>query len=398
MNFVARSKQYCAGLWSDHNYRMSIAMLVITLLWLSSGAFKGEAQATPLAVQKPEALFNVQARYMDAQHYQPMVFVRGRSEADKKVLLRAELDGRVIATPAIEGGRVKKGDVICELALEDRQVRVQEAESQLRQAQIEYSGSQKLRSGGYQSDAALASAKASLDAAKASLKSRQLDLANVKIQAPFSGLLETHHVDVGGYLKSGDTCAELLALNPLVIRGQVSESEVIQLKLASPAKVQFLNGAQYDGRVSYIGADSDPVTRTYRVDVELDNSDFRLRSGLTAQVTIPVQDLMAHTISPSILSLDDNGELGVKVLDENHRVMSYHVDIIGDHQEGVWVTGLPEKILLITRGQEYVSAGTQVRVTLDASKKPTNTKSVVVNPPSAEVLSNSELSEKKAAL
>jgi hypothetical protein len=71
--------------------------------------------------------------------------------------------------------------------------------------------------------------------------------------------------------------------------------------------------------------------------------------------------------------LDDAGRVGVRLLDEKNRVRFSLVELVGDHPQGVWVTGLPEKTLLITVGQEYVSNGEEVSVTLEADDRHSNT-------------------------
>jgi multidrug efflux system membrane fusion protein len=156
-------KQYLQYLWSNKNYRLSMYLSGVTLLWLFSGSFFGSAEEpAPAAVSvKQEVL--VKARYMIAQDYAAVTHIRSRTEANRKVSLMAEVEGRVVSLPAAEGRLVKKGDVVCELALEDRQLRFKQAQSAVAQAQLEYDGSLKLKSGGYQSRTAIAAAKAKLD-------------------------------------------------------------------------------------------------------------------------------------------------------------------------------------------------------------------------------------------
>ncbi len=363
MSPSVRFKNYLRYVWSNRNYRLSFYMLFVTLLWLSTGLLKAEHHVAEVEQAAPR-IISVQGLQLQAQAYQPSVFVRGRTEADKNISLRSELAGQVVAMPAKEGRLVKKGEVICQMALEDRSLRLQEAQSMVDRAQIEYDGSLKLSSSGYQSRTAIPNSKANLASAKANLKRRELDLANVKVRAPFSGLVDAHMVDAGDYLKKGDACATLLDLDPLIVSGRVSEDEVIRLRLDTSAAVTLLTGEQLSGQLSYIGYDSDSVTRTYRIEVKVANPNSRLRSGLTAAVVLPVEDLLAYNISSSILTLDDSGQLAVKIVDDSNRAQLYVVNIVGDSSDGIWVTGLPDSIVLITRGQEYVSSGQEVAVTL----------------------------------
>jgi multidrug efflux system membrane fusion protein len=90
------------------------------------------------------------------------------------------------------------------------------------------------------------------------------------------------------------------------------------------------------------------------------NPDFRVRDGVTARLSIPVGQEPAHLVSPSILTLTDDGVVGVKLLDADDRVRFQEVDILDDTREGVWIAGLPERVTLITVGQNFVNVGQKV--------------------------------------
>jgi multidrug efflux system membrane fusion protein len=63
-----------------------------------------------------------------------------------------------------------------------------------------------------------------------------------------------------------------------------------------------------------------------------------------------------------VLTLDDEGAMGVRTV-ENGEVKFYPVTIVSDSREGVWVTGLPAKVDVITVGQEFVVPGQKVNAT-----------------------------------
>ena len=68
-------------------------------------------------------------------------------------------------------------------------------------------------------------------------------------------------------------------------------------------------------------------------------------------------ELLAHKIPPSILTLQDDGTIGVKALNEKNTVIFYPIQKVKDTIDGMWVSGLPNEINLIISGQEYVSSG-----------------------------------------
>ncbi|MDC0375464.1 hypothetical protein OAN00_07820, partial [Pseudomonadales bacterium] len=76
----------------------------------------------------------------------------------------------------------------------------------------------------------------------------------------------------------------------------------------------------------------------------------------------PVRETFAHLVSPASLSLDRNGQLGIKILDAAKRAVFNPVEIVDESPEGVWVAGLPQRATVITVGHEDVSDGQAVQV------------------------------------
>ena len=101
------------------------------------------------------------------------------------------------------------------------------------------------------------------------------------------------------------------------------------------------------------------MTRTYAVEAEISNIDGEIREGLTAEIKVPIRETSAHLIPSYLLSLDDSGELGVKIAVDN-KASFKSISIIEDTPEGLWVEGLPKKTKIITVGQEYVIEGQEI--------------------------------------
>lgn len=81
---------------------------------------------------------------------------------------------------------------------------------------------------------------------------------------------------------------------------------------------------------------------------------------MSAQIRLPVRTVLAHQISPALLALDTEGGIGLRTLSEDNIVEWHAVEIVGDDDDGAWVTGLPDVARVITVGQELVVAGDEV--------------------------------------
>lgn len=146
----------------------------------------------------------------------------------------------------------------------------------------------------------------------------------------------------------------------MLIVGRVSEKSVLDVRTGIIAGGILTDGTEVQGPITFVGQQSDEQTRTYSVEIEIDNSNESLRSGITTEILIPVERVLAQKISPALFSLADNGGYGIRLIDENNIVNFYAVEIIAEDEDGVWVTGLPNVSNVITVGQELVAPGERV--------------------------------------
>jgi multidrug efflux system membrane fusion protein len=343
------------------------AMIVAAglLLWLGSGLFGDDPapqEHAALALQKPPTaaardLRRVRVEVINAESRTRFLVLRGRTESKRMVEVKAEISGKVISRPVERGMQVKKGHLLCEVAVDDREVAVAEAQAAFEDASIEHEGSLKLKQEGLLSDIAIAGSYAQQEAARAQLHRQRLNLQRTRITAPFDGVVEDLQMNTGDYAVPGAPCATLIDLDPMLVRADVTEAEVEKLGVGDHVSGRTSIGRELEGVVTFVGKQSDPVTRTYPVEITVENSDYSIRSGLTVSARIALGEVQAHQVSPALLTLGDAGEMGVRTLDPSHRVVFHTVRIIEDGAVGVWITGLPARTQLITVGQEFVSAG-----------------------------------------
>lgn len=370
---------FLKNLSGQRNYLIAAVVALLAILWLLSGLLTGGAtpqggasdthsNGTSMAQAKPASEApSVKARHLEAQPYMTRVVVNSRSEANRSVRLRAELDGVIAALPVQEGQQVAAGDVICEIAAEDRPEKLQRARAALSKAELDFAGAKKLKGRGLQSDSGMAQQEVALASARADYKRAQLDVKNLQVTAPFDGLVNSRAVELGDFVRRGEECATILDLDPMLIVGEVSESQVANLLPGTLASAQLQQGQLVEGRLRYVSQEAHPITRAYRVEVAVSNKEGRLRSGTSARMALPTGEVLAHRINSSLLTLDDRGHLGVRTLDANQRVQFQNVQLVSDESEGVWIAGLPAQSVLITVGQEYVSEGEIVEAEFEDS-------------------------------
>ncbi len=204
----------------------------------------------------------------------------GFTEADKFVQVRAELSGRVVSRPAKQGDFVEKGDLICQLYIAGRE-------------------------------------------------------AYPKIVAPFSGYLESLKVDEGDFLNTGAVCASLIDPDPMLLVADIAEKDIAQIQLGSEASAKLISGRLITGNVSFIASSADKNTRTFRVEISVDNKDRSIRDGVSAEIYIKGKEEPAHRISPAILALNDQGKLGIRTVTSDNTVEFREINILEDTNNGI---------------------------------------------------------------
>ena len=287
-------------------YITSFITLVIAILWMLSGMLADDEFEVKTKTQL-ETISSVTVLNSTAAEKAKKIKVSGTTEADKLIKIRAEASGTVVSRPVQQGQFVKKDQLICQL----------------------------------------------YNAGRTSYP---------KVKAPFDGYLETFSVKEGDYLNTGAVCATIIDPDPMRLIGEVSEKEINFVKVGAKAEAELISGKKVEGVVSFVSTSANKGTRTFRVEIDVKNSDRSIRDGVSAQIAIKGDTILAHKISPSILMLGEAGELGIRTVNEDDQVEFKKIDILEDSMEGIWITGLPKNTRIITVGQEYVFQGQTVNV------------------------------------
>ena len=361
-------------------YITASVVAIAIVLWIGSGFLRDESPALPqsvalknLALQaqnEDRPLTSVRVSTSYASDQDRSIRVRGQTQPERSVEVQAQISGLVQARPANRGDRVRTGDLLCEITVEDRNANLKEAAAVLSQAELEYQGVMKLVDKGLQSDAGIAAAEARVAAAQAVVQRRLLEKSKLKIKAPFSGVIEEVHMEIGQFVTPGSVCATLVDLDPMLLVGEVSEHQIAGLKPKLPVTARLSDGRSILGEVRFVSQLANRGTRTYSLEAELPNIDGSIKGGLTAAIDIVTGSNKAHRISAALLVLDDEGNTGVRTVSEAGVVVFYQVDLISESSDGVWVAGLPEVVDLIVVGQQTVVAGERVdakRISMDLS-------------------------------
>lgn len=356
---------------------IAAGFLVLALgLWMASGALSSnessddaankqttnngqnnasESDSTPLA--QP-----IKVEYIDVQLTPRSrdIILQGQLEPRRHLQMRAETSSIVETIEVEKGARVNKGDTIVGLSLDGRETDLMEAQAQLQTARSQQKAASSLRQKGLQSQVQLEQTQAQLASARAQLSRIQRDIENTKIIAPFAGLVNAVPVEVGEMIDRGAIVADLVDNSSFLVTAQVAQQMLSQLKLGADIEVKLITGDTLPGKLTYISSVADAASRSFSVEAEVENIDGKYAAGVSASLVVPVEKVEAIFITPSALSLGDDGGLGVKIIDENQEVVFTPIALVSSTLEGAWVTGIPDNSKVITLGQGFVKAGQKV--------------------------------------
>ena len=285
----------------NKNIRISLAIFIIALLTLLSGQFEEEKKTT---VNKKE-LFTVATSISTAVAYQPLIKLKSTTISETRVEVKAKTSGEVVRIGSRQGDFIQKDSVLCSLGI--------------------------------------------------------VELNRTEVKAPFSGYIEKI-VKPGNFLERGQICATIIQLNPITFVAEVPESDINKVNEGQQVVLNLITGETIEGKLTFVSKSASSLTRTFKVEAEIENKNGLIRDGITSEMIIKTSKIKAHKITPSVLMLNDKGILGIKVIRDLEIVKFLPVTILEDSEDGIWVTGIPNQIQLITQGQGFVEDDQKVLV------------------------------------
>ena len=354
---------------------IALFILIAATLWILSGvrsdlfAPNGAKNNIEEVVQlksteQKDKIQEVRVRVLKTEAMNDTLEITGRTKASRQVVIRSEAEGQIASLNVKKGEHVVKGQILAKLAVRDRAALLEEAKQLLKQREIQYKAAKELAEKGFNSRIRLAEKEAELKSARAQVKQQQDQISRIVIRAPFGGIINKQMVEIGDYLTEGREVFEIVDLNPIEIIGNLTEKQISHLSEGDEANAVLLNNRTVSGTVSFIAAAADINTRTFEMEMTIANDDQSIKEGLTAKILVPYKKDKAFRVSPSVLSLTDNGTVGVKIVNAQNIVEFKPVQLLKDTPDYLWLKGikdLPDTIRLITVGQEFVISGQEVK-------------------------------------
>ncbi len=353
-----------------HQYA-SVLVLVLTGAWVVTGDFSYVGSAASQASDEAStieasataddasvsgrALQTVGTALIPQIQHARTVRVSGVTQADKTTQITARESGVIGELPATQGGRISKGDMIARLDPEGRDIQLISAEAQLKRRRTELEARAELVEKGTLPRLQLEELITAVAEAEADLAGLKAEISRLDVTAPFDGVLDVINVELGSAVQPGVAVGTLIALDPIIGVGEINEQDLPLIGVDDTASLRLVSGQIVEGTVRYISREANPATRTYEVEVEVQNPDLAIPSGMTAEIILRGKPVLATPAPRSIITLDSRGNLGVRSVDEENKVVFHPIDIVDDSSDALILGGIPEGARVIVTGQNIVS-------------------------------------------
>ena len=360
--------------------------------------------------ENEELVFSVETKVFKANLIDQSIELQGQTIHNKKIDVKSETSGNISEINFSRGDKVNKNLSLVLISMDDRKEKLLSAQKDLERLskelilneknrdnllrqniekiklyEIEYASAKQLIDKGLSSksklslasfnlanaeadredikikfESTLANLEAQITNVKSLLKNIKLDIAKTNISAPFDGIISKKMVEETEFISIGTPLFTIIDLDPIKIEGYLSEFDVNKVSVGTNALIEDSNGIKKNGTITFISPSAEISTRTFEITIEANNKDLTYKSGITTKIIIKGSELKAHKIPPSILTLLDDGTVGVKAVNKENNVVFYPTKTIKDTIDGMWVSGLPESVNLIISGQEYISIGEKI--------------------------------------
>ncbi|GHD98062.1 hemolysin D [Allgaiera indica] len=361
----------------------ALVVLVVAGAWVATGKFSAVGSEEARAAQKspaPAAAGSAAGGAQDLptvavtapvyEDHSREIVISGATAPDKATTLAARAAGIIHALPVRKGARIAKGALVMRLEGPEFAANVATAEALLAQRRRELSVAEKLNKSGNTSDTALTAARSALAAAEAQLSQAKAAADRLELSAPFDGVVGDVPVELGEWVQAGTPIAKLLSLDPIVVKAEVSETDIGLIHVGSKAQVRLIDGRRLQGKVRFVAAEASAKTRTFPVEVALSNPGGQIPAGMTAELTLFAPPVQAISVRRSVITLSGDGTLGVRAVGPDDVVKFIPVKLIDDTPDGLIITGVPRGMRVIVSGQDMVKDGARVTAVAQPAGKP----------------------------
>jgi membrane fusion protein, multidrug efflux system len=220
--------------------------------------------------------------------WQPTLQSVGSVTAVNGVTISTDLAGIVRQIAFESGNKVRSGDLLVRLDTTQEEAQLHQSEAQRDFASVTLKRDKDLVEKHAISQSDYDNAAAVFRQAQATVDQFDALIARKTLRAPFDGVTGIRQVNLGQYLKEGDMVVTLQAFDPIYVNFSLPQQDLSKLAVGQPValRVDAYEGQSFEGKITAINSLVDQTTRNIQVQATFANTDFRLRPGMFAKVSV----------------------------------------------------------------------------------------------------------------
>lgn len=307
-------------------------------------------------------LVPVETVTIELHDFDDFIRLTGIVEAIDDAIISAESSGRILSI-AERGELIEQGGVIARL--DDRLIRAQysAAKTGFELAEDRLSRMEALYADSIVSTQDYNNARAQRDQAKAQLEQAEKQLQDVQITAPFSGRVEERMIRTGELINPGMPVVRLVNTDRVRILSGVPERYAPDIGVGAEVRlfISALGGEMIESTVGYTGNVIDPDTRTFEIEVEIDNAELNIKPDMVANLQVQRKTMENVIIIPrTAIIRDENGTFVFVVNEENGQKIAGLTEVRTGVASGPLIqiiSGLEEGGEIVVNGMRNLSVG-----------------------------------------
>tara|TARA_B100000989_G_C19510164_1_gene458575 strand:+ start:520 stop:1650 length:1131 start_codon:yes stop_codon:yes gene_type:complete len=304
-------------------------------------------------------LTRVTALKSEEKMFQHFIEVQGSVEADQSVELYPESSGNITKIFVREGQSISKGRPLVQIdnsILESSKVELQ---TQLDLAATTFERQKRLWNQNIGSEIQYLQAKAKKEGLENSLESLKSQAKKLKITAPFSGTVDEVFAKTGGLANPMFPALRLINLDQIHVESEVTETYLKYIKKGTEVELYFPSiDKKINTKVDQVGNYINPNNRSFKVRMNVNNTDGTLKANLLADVKISDFKEVGIVIPSNLIQKDRMNKPFVYILVEEDKFFrvkkSYIIEKISYENESFISEGLEADALIVDKGSRLV--------------------------------------------
>lgn len=330
---------------------------VVTIVLMTLGC-QNNGDVMESAEPEPSTAAVVDTVTLQSTSFTEYIDLTGVTEPIRGATLSPEVAGRITTYNLEEGATVSKGDTLLQVDARQAGAQIAELQAQIDQAELDVARTERLVERGLSSKQQLEQLRTQRESLKQSKRAAQVGVGNSRLRAPFSGIILEESSELGEYASPGQVVARIGDLSTIKIVLRLPERQIRYVEVGNRADVVIPALEQgFEGEVVRVGSESDSRSRSFPVEIHIDNHDGKIRSGMRADALLSKARYDDALIAPrDVLRQGSSGPEAVLV--EDGKAVVRRLELGTAYGRYIMVlSGLDDGDELVIRGQRDLIDG-----------------------------------------